>query len=218
MYINLHTHRKPQLQDEICVRNAYTCKPEVLENLNYYTSAGIHPWYINDQRHSNYDNLLEALKLPDVISIGECGIDRNRGPALSTQMLYLEQQLTLAEKMEKPVILHIVRAYTDLVPFTKKYKFTGIVHGFNGNFYEAQTLVKHGIRISIGHRMLWERRFAPILKWIPTDFLYLETDNFPINIKTCYEYAMLVRGEEFFQLQRNIVRNFERDFSLVLPT
>jgi len=218
VYINLHTHRKPQISNELCIRNAYTASTSRLTHLSYYTCVGVHPWLGNDERHNSYENIREALDLPNVIAIGECGLDRNRGPALSTQMLHLEQQLELAEKLAKPVIFHIVRAYTDLVPLTKKYSFTGIVHGFNGNIYEAQTLVKHGIRISLGHRMLWERRFSPILKWIPTDFLYLETDNFPISIKTCYEYAMLVRGEELFQLQRNIVRNFERDFSLVLPT
>ncbi|MEX1189195.1 MAG: TatD family hydrolase [Bacteroidia bacterium] len=216
-FINLHTHRKPQLEDEIVIRNAFTQNKASVCELPYFLSAGIHPWWIERSTFSNLNNLQELMYCPNVIALGECGIDRAKGPEIPVQLKVLEEQLELSKAFSKPVIMHVVKAYSDLPPLMKKYQFTGIIHGFKGNHYEAEMLIDHGFKLSFGYRLRLESNLTHVFKSLKADSVYLETDIKPLIISDMYELAAGLRGMSIEELKEQINRNFERDFSLVLP-
>lgn len=217
LYINLHTHRKPLQENEVVIRNAFTQPATKLEKLNYYLSCGIHPWLIKKDKFNNLICLKEALELPNVLALGECGLDRAKGAPFPEQLSWFEKQLEIAVDLKKPVILHLVRAYSDIIPFKKKYNFKGIIHGFKGNINEAKMLLDHGLKLSFGYRLFLDKKIAEIFKEISSENIYLETDVKPISIASLYTQASIIRNEDPDQFQRRLKLNFERDFSVVLP-
>lgn len=217
VYINLHSHRKPQIAGETVIRNAYTCSGSGFDSIPYFLSVGIHPWLINKLYFADLESLKEMLKKPNVKAIGECGIDRVKGPEIQIQLNILHQQLELAVLHSKPVILHIVKAYSDLPPLMKKYHFKGIVHGFKGNIKEAEMLLDFGFKLSFGYRIMQDELLANVFKQLPLDNIYLETDVKPLLISKIYSYAATLRSCSETELKDRIKQNFERDFLLVLP-
>ncbi|MEZ5171923.1 MAG: TatD family hydrolase [Bacteroidia bacterium] len=216
-FINLHTHRKPLSEHEIVIRNAYTEPATKLKNLNYFLSCGIHPWLIQKNKFNNISHLQEALKLPNVIAMGECGLDRVKGAPFKLQLATLESQLEIVNEFNKPVIMHVVRAYSDLPALKKKYNFNGIIHGFNGNEYEMKMLIDLGFKLSFGYRLFLDLKLIKLFKEIPSENIYFETDTKPLTIEDLYRQACLIRNQNLYELKSRIFKNFERDFSVVLP-
>lgn len=108
-------------------------------------SVGIHPWSPPPDAHSEA-LLRSAATHPQVVAIGECGIDLLRG----TLPLEEQEQLTmlharLAEEVHKPLVLHCVRAYHIIDRLLKKFRPTQpwIIHGFRGNATVARQLLRH---------------------------------------------------------------------------
>ena len=81
-----------------------------------FFSAGLHPWHIGKV---DPDNCLLAIEKATVhenlLAIGECGLDRSVEEAFAVQELYFKRQIEIAEKYHKPLIIHCVRAYPDLI-------------------------------------------------------------------------------------------------------
>ena len=120
------------------------------------SSAGIHPWWTADAEEtaSMLRQLPQLLRHPQVVALGECGIDLLRGAAAEVQETVLVEQLTLAERLQLPVTLHIVRAFDRLLRLHKALRPTvqWTVHGFRGRPALARQLLEAGIDLSFGRR------------------------------------------------------------------
>ena len=217
-YINIHTHRKPQLRDEFVIRNAFTCDIGRFNTLNYRVSSGIHPWLIElSNVEHKLTQLRQNLQSSSVIALGECGLDRVKGPDIKTQKVVFQRQIALANELKKPLILHLVKSNADLLELTKDIHVPVVIHGFKGNLNEAEQLIKKNIRISIGPRMLQSEQAKELIPRLSLEHVYFETDTKPVLISKMYEDFARIYEIELSELKMQIQKNFERDFLLVLP-
>jgi TatD DNase family protein len=146
---------------------------------------GLHPYWIAAHADVECDKALEELqlRLSDSLGLGEIGLDYREKIALPAarphQLKYFHAQLALAQKEEKAVVLHIVRAHDDAIRALKKYSVRGMVHAFNSNWKHAKAYLDQGLYLSIGAAVL-DPRNEPLREAIvkaPLDRLLIESDS-----------------------------------------
>lgn len=149
-----------------------TCPEEVARLVpGQYFTVGVHPWHAD--RPVDWDLFSQLLESPFCVGVGECGIDRRRGPAPEIQEEVLRRQLDMASCRSKPVVLHLVGAIDRLLALRKSYTDSTpwIIHGFRGKPATAKQLVDAGIHISLG------QRFNPqVIDEVDAAFIHRETD------------------------------------------
>lgn len=178
-------------------------------------SVGIHPWYIRDDGTTQLVTLRDMLQTnPAILAIGECGLDKVTEIDWQTQELVFAAQLQLANEFAKPVIVHCVRAYQEVLQQVKAAKSTIpiIMHGFNKSKELAEQLLLQDFYLSLGADILKGRQ-DPLIRRIPLDRLFLETDNSTIPISQIYMYFCRVRNLSLDQLQAQLWSNFEEVFN-----
>ena len=111
-------------------------------------SVGVHPW----DHEPDFGWVETMASHPQVVMIGECGLDRLRGPALDVQHEMLTRHVALSERLGKPLLLHVVRAYAEILALHKRVRPSQpwIVHGFRGKPALALQLVEAGFYLSVG--------------------------------------------------------------------
>ena len=139
-------------------------------------SVGYHPWDNVDELGDNDFALLEQCALhPQVLAVGETGMDRLRGADLSVQETVFARHLQLAADLGKPVIVHCVRAAQDILAARHRAGLDAvpmIIHGLRSNEHVARALLDAGCYLSYGIR------FNPAaLRITPLDRLLIETDD-----------------------------------------
>ncbi|MCU0442677.1 MAG: TatD family hydrolase [Bacteroidia bacterium] len=214
MYYNIHTHFKPKLPNEIAIRNGFLMlTANQYEQLPYPIAVGLHPWLLNHLSvNEATDALLERATLSNVKAIGEIGIDRAIQTPIDVQVAYFEAQLTVARALQKPVIIHAVRSYSDFLPYLKKHNLPMVFHGFNGNLQQAKELIKHGAYLSFGRHLL-EPKLAEWLSQIPLTSIFLETDNAPhLTIAQVYQKAATLLNLSEADLCEKIAQNWKQLF------
>lgn len=170
---DIHTHRTDARDAIISIG------PDDDMRDGLYYSVGIHPWdtslYADPVRRADAMSRLERMaRDPRVLAIGEAGMDTLRGGDLDMQQNLFESQALLAERVGKPMILHIVRAYDRLIASRRRLSPAQpwIIHGFRGGPEQARQLLAHGLHLSLG------TRYNPdTLAVIPPDRLHRETDS-----------------------------------------
>lgn len=152
---DFHTHN---LQAQHAIINApqvWLQTPSLfLPREGAYYSVGIHPWWTAEaaEVRSMLHNLSTLFQHPQVITLGECGLDALRGAPLDEQERIFCAQIELAEAYQLPVTLHIVRSFDRLLRLKKRLRPTTqwTVHGFRGKPALAQQLLRAGIDLSFG--------------------------------------------------------------------
>lgn len=155
---------------------------------------GVHPHGAKSYDPSTFRELTELWKCPEVVAVGECGLDYNRNFSTpQTQRIAFEQQLSMAVATRKPLFLHCRDAFIDfhdmLTPVVADGA-RGVVHCFTGNRAEAEAFLAMGLDIGITGWVTDLQRGQALreaLPAIPLDRLHLETDApylFPKNAET----------------------------------
>lgn len=210
-YIDIHTHSLKK-SEVIQIYN----QPLEEEINTKRCSAGIHPWYIDIENTKTQLEKLEAhLQNEKTIALGECGLDKLIDLPLSEQETIFKKQVLLSQKYNKPLIVHCVKAFEDLLRIRKEMNVTVpmIIHGFNNSKEIALQLLKSGCYISFGKALLNENsNAASIISLIPPDKLFLETDNSDFTIERIYEKAGGILNIEVDQLKKIISTNFKNVF------
>lgn len=148
-----------------------------------FATTGVHP---HDARHCN-DKTIPALRElaahPNVVSLGECGLDYNRDfSPRPVQDKWFEEQIKLAMELHKPLFLHERDAHARFVEILKPYLGQlgpVVVHCFTGTGPELDDYLSLGCHIGITGWICDERRglhLRELVKRIPLDRLMLETD------------------------------------------
>ena len=183
-----------------------------------YYNYGIHPWALDDadfQAEKALQTLEEKLKLPQVIALGEAGLDKIHKASFERQVADFERQIELSEALQKPMILHDVRSHNEIIALRKKHKAKQpwILHGFSGTEQDIKQLIGQRIYLSVGESLLHpERKIYKSFKFIDLDYLFLETDMAEINVEAVYETAAKILGLDLPTLQTRIFANFARIF------
>ena len=140
-FINIHTHQFSADSNVLELVNQYPL--QVDQSIPQY-SVGIHPWHINIETiESELQIVREQLALPNCIALGECGLDKRIETPLELQQQVFEQQLAVAEEFSKPVIIHCVAAFQELVAIKNSLsiKVPIIIHGFSKSVELAKQML-----------------------------------------------------------------------------
>jgi len=216
MYFNNHTHTSSPTSTEIVeIINLFPSKSLELDKDKFY-SIGIHPSHIDNNNISDQLKLVETLmKLDNVIAVGEIGLDRNSDVSFNIQKEVFEKQLSIAEKYNKPVIVHCVKAYSEILHYRKQSTCAWIMHGFRGKDELAEQLLKKNIYLSFGEAITYPASITLIttLKNMPSDKLFLETDTSNTSIKEIYKTAAKIRKTTVEYIIKDISKNVLDVFS-----
>ena len=174
--LNIHSHYTQPEKDNTIYSFHYTEYSDLYNNL--YCSIGIHPWYLN--KPINWKLFKELIQLPNVVAIGESGIDSIAKTDIDIQTDIFRKQAELSEWIKKPLIIHMVKSTDQIIKIRKeiKPKQPWVIHGFRGKPELAALYLNHGFIISIGARYN-----SNTVKTIPLDKLCFETDEENISIK-----------------------------------
>lgn len=212
-FIDVHTHSIKNNTHITSIRNTY---PSDAEPATFF-STGIHPWYIEEQNIENeFHQLTQKLLSKNCLAIGECGLDKLTSTEYTLQISVFKKHIELSETHKKPLIIHCVKAYNDLISLKKELapKQPWIVHGFNKNIQIAKDLLKNNIILSIGASLLTNKSLQIISKEIPVENILLETDNSKESIINIYNTFATVKNESTESIKKQINKNFNRIFTL----
>lgn len=212
-YTNAHTHY-PQPDDVTAIVNT---APETFVNDNKrFISVGVHPWYIsNYDLNTIFDEMKKIAVAKHVKAIGECGLDRLAETPMDVQEAVFVKQIVIAEAVKKPLIVHCVKAFEELIRIKKAQKITVpvIIHGYNNNGQIAEQLVKSGCYLSFGKALLTEGSNAQkIITQLEDERFFLETDNSDISIETIFKKASELKNTSPEELKEKMMLNFKKIF------
>ena len=210
-YFNIHTHRKPE-KNEFIIRNGFVPNSiSQINNLPYCISIGVHPWFTNRYDINKAEQKLAALlSSPKVLAIGEIGLDKFKGEAISTQIKWFEMQLNLAQTFQKLVIVHCVKALHLILPLIKKHNIPWVFHGFSGNNQMADSIFNANGHVSVGAQLLTKPALQKVVLNIDSQKLLLETDVSPIHIQEVYQKTASILNLNMEELSALIKNNFNR--------
>ena len=212
-YLDIHTHRAKQNHEVIRVQSL-TVTDNVLWSMpkTKFISVGLHPWFSTiAELETNFRNLKIIATQDNVKLIGECGLDKLRGEKLVDQIYMLTQQVLLAEQLGKPLILHCVRAFSELIALKDKLKVKVpmIIHGFNKSEEMGKQLLAKGFILSFGADLLKPRSGAASLVQ-KTDQFFLETDDSDVPIEEIYTHAAFLRNCSVDALKARIFSDWKK--------
>ena len=215
-FINLHTHK-------------FTNDATILELVNQYPSdfkedipnfsIGIHPWYIDENRvEVDLKIIEEKLQLKQCLALGECGLDKRIEISLPLQIAVFEKQILLAEKYKKPLILHLVAAFDEVIEIKNrlKIKVPIIIHGFSKNEQVAKQLIDNGFYISFGKYLIQNPEMETVFKSIPNDKFFLETDTINESLEEVYQLAAKYKNIKIEEVIEIVKSNFNTVFKFTI--
>ena len=212
-FINLHTHTFSNLSDVMEVVNQYPWEFDA--SIPSY-SIGIHPWYIDENRlETDLKIIKQKLQLDECLALGECGLDKRIEIPLELQISVFKQQLELVKETQKPIVLHCVAAYDEVIAIKKEMKMENpmIIHGFSKNEKVAQSLLKNGFYLSFGKYLLRNPDLEKVFTFAPENQILLETDTIEESIYQVYEKAAAIKGISVEEMKTIVFTNFSTIFS-----
>lgn len=204
MFINIHTHASNH-KNEWCLYNLHEHFEDMLPERKY--SMGIHPQYIKDAAFQ-YAELSKYVANSNVLAIGECGLDRLCNTDFKLQEKIFIQQVRLANDIGKPLMIHCVKAFTELVFILRKQqnKIPVIFHGFNKNLRLAKELLNAGYYLSFG-KAVFNKAMQDVIRTLPADQIFFENDDADISMQEIYETAAALLGMPINDLSLQIQHN-----------
>lgn len=212
-FINLHTHKFSNLSDVIEVVNQYPWEFDA-SIPNY--SIGIHPWYIDENRLENdLEIIKEKLQLSECLALGECGLDKRIEIPMELQISVFKKQLEIVKLTNKPIVLHCVAAFDELIAIKKELKISNpmLIHGFSKNEQVAKSLLNNGFYLSFGKYLLRNPDLEKVFTFAPENQILLETDTIEESIYEVYEKAASIKGISIEDMKTIVFTNFSRIFS-----
>jgi len=223
-FIDVHSHLKSESPDIIVIFNGldYHSNFEVLEqadNRTTFCSMGIHPTVNFDER------VIEQIKenKKKIIAVGEIGLDYLKCYLSTRHKDDMKREfkimLELAEQIKKPVIVHSRMARMRVLEMVKELKVPVILHSFLGSRKEIDEALKSKCCVSISPSVFRHNEMKEIAEKFPIERIFCETDAPYIGktneeIKKVYGEVAKIRNISVEELQKQIIRNFERVFKV----
>jgi TatD DNase family protein len=213
-YFNLHTHSYSNQADVFELVNQYP--HEFIDTIPHY-SIGIHPWFIEECRIESDLAIIESkLQKKNCLAVGECGLDKRIDVPFELQHTVFERQLLLAEQYQKPVLIHCVAAFQELIGIKKRLKLTVpfLIHGYSKNEQLAKELVANGCYLSFGKKLVRNPQLELVFSGMSNERFFLETDTDEHTIQEVYEIAAQYKGSTVEQIQELLHTNCKRVFEI----
>lgn len=195
-----------------------------------YPALGMHPSFAQDT--DAVEHLRHTLQEhPEVVAIGECGLDFVHSPYdRAQQMRLFEAQIILAQDFDLPLIVHHRRSLEDLLHMLRRHAgIRFLVHSFSGSDAQLATLLDLGGEVGVGGSVSYPRaqRLRRQIARLPLDRLHLETDapwqplcghqgqrNEPARLADIARCVAVLRGEDLQMLQEQSATNTRRFFGI----
>ncbi|MFF5383208.1 TatD family hydrolase [Pedobacter suwonensis] len=212
-FLDIHTHKVAtqngvvSIQSLSLTQDIFLAMPKTKP-----ISVGLHPWFAKiEHLDPQMKYLIVVANQANVKQIGECGLDRLRGENLENQIIILEKQIELAEKIRKPLILHCVKCFAELIAIKDRLrvKVPMIIHGFNKNEELGKQLLDKGFILSFGLTILKENSGAAKLIQTTNNF-FLETDDADISIEEIYRTAAILKKCTVDELKARIFTDWNK--------
>ncbi len=211
MIINLHTHHPTLSPALVEIESVYFGQEK--KQLATWHSAGLHPWFLENTDLGAAERWLrEAASRPETLAIGEAGLDKATTTPWALQLDAFRLCIAVSEQVEKPLILHCVRAFEEILTEKKRVSPAQpwIFHGFAKHENTAKMLLRAGCFLSFGAAILRENSpAAAALRAAPAGRFFLETDDQAIGIQEIYAAAARLRNLPPEALQQQIWANFQ---------
>lgn len=200
MFIDTHCHMSSEYYDDINLiykenKNALIdkmiislcTKEEIKNSFKYineyediYATIGYHPEEANYITSADLDYMKELIqKNKKIVGIGEIGLDYHYGKDnINLQKDLFEKQLSMAEELNLPVVIHSRDAVKDTIDILKKYKVRGIIHCFSGSLEVANIYISMGFKLGIGGVLTFKNsKLSSVVEKISLENIVLETDS-----------------------------------------
>ena len=145
-----------------------------------YPCYGLHPYFIDQHKESDLDELRHYIETNNPVAVGECGLDfylKNLDP--DKQNFYFEQQLDIALEFKLPVVIHARKSTEDVIhAIMKRPGLNGMIHSYSGSYEQAIKLINLNFYLSFGGPITYEKstRLRNVVKSLPLTNLLVETD------------------------------------------
>jgi TatD DNase family protein len=198
-------------------------------------AVGLHPLDASKWQEGTAEQILDLAKSdPRVVAIGEMGLDFYKADDRAEQELIFLNQLEIAEKLEKPVIIHCRDAAARMRELLAQYianggKARGVMHCWSGNAEETQWFLDLGFYISFSGIVTFSsaKQVRESLKIVPDDRLSIETDcpflapvpkrgkrNEPAYVRYVAECVAQIRGVSVEEIAERTTANARKLFNL----
>lgn len=202
-----------------------------------FFAAGIHPWWVSqlDEPSNLSTSILDALKQTlehkKCIAVGECGLEGASDVPMESQQAVFQKHLFIAQQVDKPLIIHSVKAHHLVQAALKKHelKAGGVIHAFSGSYEVAIDYISRGFMLGVGGVIMYDRakKTRDAIGRIPLESIVLETDapdmplagkqgqrNSPVYIPAIAEALANLRGESVEHIAQQTTKNVRNLFSL----
>lgn len=150
-------------------------------------ALGLHPYFYESTLKVGVNKVIDLFAAhashyqKDIIALGETGMDASITCDLDTQEHLLRAQLTVANDLQLPVILHHRQSHNHLIRILKQMRFShgGVIHAFSGSEEIAKTYVDLGFLLGVGGTITYPRakKTRTTITNTPLEYLMLETDS-----------------------------------------
>ena len=213
MYYDIHTHKMGEENETVSIVNCEAGDGASCFKLQHgYYSLGLHPWTLKEESWPDRIHFLEKNAAGrNIIAIGECGLDKRCGTPCKLQEKAFIAQILVSEKLMKPLIIHCVKAWDEIIAIKKiiQPRQPWLIHGFRGKPQQVELLIKNDLLFSFGEKYNEES-----LATTPLDRLFLETDNAGCSIQSIYERVAALLKMDLCELQMQIGENVKLRFDI----
>ena len=213
-FIDVHTHNTVISEDVISVPSLFLQELDFQSEIKSTFSAAIHPFHAQKFTLKEVAEMLNNLvKQPGLIAIGETGLDKICFSDYNTQKALFELHIEFARAYHKPLILHVVKSWSDLIGYLRHINVPFIVHGYSEGVELTKHLIDLGCYFSLGKSVLSIfPRLRESIQIIPISSLFIETDNSNVQIQDIYQKVAEIRNISLYDLKIQINKNFSTFF------
>lgn len=202
--LDIHTHHLPSVPGTAIVS---VSPADFCPQSGHWYSTGIHPWQAGDPQWQADDweqLLVQLLRHPQVLAVGEAGLDRLAQAPLPLQTDLFRRQALLAETVGKPLIIHAVKVQAELIALKRELQpaMPWVIHGFRGKPQMADAYLRHGFYLSFG-----QHYHPEALRLTPANRLLLETDESLVPIGQLCQQAATLRQVDVDTLRQALAAN-----------
>lgn len=217
------------------------------DKIKFYSSIGLHPYASKLTTHESIHENIEKLhqiyqsKSDKIVAIGECGLDyyfENNPDCVPSSLSQNQQieiqkelflaQITLAEELNLPLIIHCRDAWSDIfVPELKD--ISGVFHSFTSTMEDARKALDLGYYLSFSCIITYPKNeyLRQIIKEMPLDKILTETDspylppqnlrgqrNEPANVVEVVKIIAEMKQISYEEAAQTIIENARKLFKL----
>ncbi|NVM24055.1 MAG: TatD family hydrolase [Desulfobacterales bacterium] len=188
-----------------------------------FAAIGYHPWRLNAE---NFEETLSCIdtNLPNCVAMGEVGLDYKAKTKKKIQKAVFQQLLAIAEKHDKPVIVHCRYVHETAYRMVKEAGLKkAVFHWYSGPLDLIPLIAADGYYMSATPALLYNPYHAEAIKAVPLSNLLLETDApvqyqelaaRPVHVQITLQEAARVKGVAAEEIAARSTENARACFGL----